>query len=164
MTSEQLLEILRGQKLLGEDVLGKLARESLASGKSAEALIHERRLLPDERIAEAKSAALKIPYQRVNVESIDEKLLAAIPEETARVYGIVPLEKRDNLFVAGMLNPDDSKAQEALKFIARQTRVNLGVYVISYEDWQKVLRKYSPYKSEVEAAVKALNIKQGAGS
>src|SRR3989344_3370524 len=58
-----------------------------------------------------------------------------------------------------MVRPDDPKAQEALKFIARRSRLNLGVYVISYADWQEIIKKYSPYKNEIEAAVQSLNLK-----
>jgi type IV pilus assembly protein PilB len=60
-----------------------------------------------------------------------------------------------------MVHPDDLKAQDAVKFIARQAHVSLGVYLISYGDWQEVLKKYSPYRTEIAAAVQALNIKPG---
>jgi type IV pilus assembly protein PilB len=50
-----------------------------------------------------------------------------------------------------------------MKFIARQNHINLGVYLISYNDLQAALRKYSPYRAEVAAAVSSLNIKEGSG-
>jgi len=86
-----------------------------------------------------------------------------IPEETARNYKIFPVDKSENLLVVGMLNPDDNKAQEALKFIAKQQRVNLGVYLITQSDLDAILRRYSPYGSEVDAAVKSLNLQTGQG-
>lgn len=162
MTNDQLTQTLQSQGFLSEEQATKLKREAFVANRSVEDLIHERRLVDDEKIAQAKSAALRIPYQKIDLTAFDEKLVELIPEETVRNYGIVPLEKRDNLLVAGMLNPDDAKAQEALKFIARRARMNLGVYVVSYDDWQQVLRKYSPYKTGVEAAVRALNLKSGA--
>jgi type IV pilus assembly protein PilB len=81
-----------------------------------------------------------------------------IPEETVQNYGIVPLEKRDNLLVAGMVNPDDPRAQDALKFLAHKSGLDLGVYVISYADWEKALHKYSPYESEVARALTAIKL------
>ena len=63
----------------------------------------------------------------------------------------------------GMVYPDDAKAQEALKFIAKQLRLNLGIYLITQSDWEAILRRYSPYKSEVEAAIKSLNLQPGQG-
>ncbi len=161
MTTDQLLGELQKRKLLTEEVSNKIRRESLLSGRSAEDIIFSQRLVENEQVAKLKSEVLKIPYQKVDASKLDEKLFELIPEETARTYGAVPISQSDNLLVVGMLRPDDPKAQEALKFIARRRRLNLGVYVISYSDWQDVLRRYSPYKSEVEAAVRSLDIKSG---
>jgi type IV pilus assembly protein PilB len=163
MTSDQLLTELQTRKLLGADAVAKLKREALLSGRSAEDLINEKRLLEDAKLAELKSQLLGVPYQKVNVAGIDPALFEIIPEETVRTYGVAPLAKQGDLLVVGMREPDDVKAQEALKFIAQRSRVNLGVYLISYTDWQDVLRKYSPYKTSVEQAVRSLNLKQGTG-
>jgi len=163
MTSEQLIEALKKNGALEEDVASRLKRESALSGRSVEEMLHERRLVDDKKVAEIKSSILGVPVTSVDISSLDEKLMGIIPEETVRTYGVVPISFDGSLLVAGMLAPDDLKAQEALKFIARRHRVNLGVYVISYGDWLEVLRKYSPYKSEVEAAVKSLNLKPGEG-
>ena len=58
-----------------------------------------------------------------------------------------------------MLNPDDQKAQDALKFIAKQLQINLGVFLISFGDYDAILRKFSPFKDEVDMAIKSLNLK-----
>ncbi len=163
MSSEDLLKEIQKAGLLDEDVVTKLKRESLLSGKSVEQLIANQRLVDDRKVAEVKSAALKIPYKKVDAESLASETLELIPEETARTYEVAPLEKKENLLVVGMVNPDDTKAQEAVKFIARRGRLNLGVYLISYGDWQGALRKYSPYRTEVEAAVRSLSLKRGEG-
>ncbi len=159
MTNDQLLDALRAKRLIKDEDANRLRREALLSNRSVEDLIHEQHLVEDETVASTKGEALKIPYQKIKPEALTDDLLAAIPEETARIYGVVPLEKNENLLVVGMVNPDDPKAQEALKFLARRARLNVGVYAISYGDWQMALRKYSPYKTQVEAAVKTLKLK-----
>ena len=58
---------------------------------------------------------------------------------------------------------DDQKAQDAVKFVARRKNVNLGVYLISYVDWQATLRKYSPYRTEIARAVQSINTKSMPG-
>lgn len=161
MTNEELLKEIQKAGLVEGDVLAKLRRQVLITDESVEAMIVRQRLLEDRRLAELKSAVLKIPYKKLDLESYDEKLLEMIPEETARTYAAVPISKIDNLFVVGMVNPDDQKAQEALKFIARSSRLNLGVYLISYGDWQEVLKKYSPFRTEIEKAVQSLNLRSG---
>lgn len=163
MSSDDLLKEVQKAGLLNEAAVNKLKRESILSGKPVESLIANQRLIDDRKVAELKSAILKIPYKKVDAATVNEDTLKLVPEETARTYLVAPIEKRDNLLVVGMVNPDDTKAQEAVKFIARRGRTNLGVYLISYGDWEETLKKYSPYRSEVEAAVKALSLRQGEG-
>lgn len=163
MTSDELLQQLQSHGLITEAVATRVKRDAIVSGESPEDIIGRDRAVPGEQVALIKSELLKVPYKKIDVTTIDDKLMGIVPEETARTYQAVPISWQDNLLVVGMLHPDDTKAQDALKFIARQNHVNLGVYLISYDDLQATLRKYSPYRAEIEAAVQSLNIKEGSG-
>lgn len=163
MTGEELLSQLQTQGLLDGTVVTRVKRENLISGESIEAIIAKQRLVDDEKVAQIKSALLKVPYKKLAVADIDAKLFDIIPEETARTYETVPISLQDNLLIVGMLHPDNGKAQEALKFIARQNHVNLGVYLIAYGDWEAVLRKYSPYRTSIAKAVQSIGTKEGGG-
>jgi len=164
MNDDQLLDQIQKQGLLPPPTVARLRRDIIVSGESAEAIIQRERLVPDVKIAEMKSALVNVPYQKIDTQAIDEKLFGMIPEETARTYGIVPISLDNNLLVIGMLHPDNAKAQDAVKFVARQNHVNLGVYLIAYGDWEAVIRRYSPYRSEIAKAVQTLNVKEGASS
>jgi type IV pilus assembly protein PilB len=164
MTDDQLLEQIQKQGLLPAPTVARLKRDIVVSGEPAEAIIQRERLVSDVKIAELKSAMVNVPYQKIDAQAIDAKILELIPEETARNYGVAPISITDNLFVVGMLHPDNAKAQDAVKFVARQNHLNLGVYLISYGDWEAVVRRYSPYRSEIAKAVQSLNVKEGASS
>jgi len=164
MTGEEFLVEVQKAGLLNAAAVNKVRREALIAGEEAETIIARQQLVEGQKLAELRSHILKIPYKKVNLDDLDEKLMDIIPEETARNYGVVPLSRSGNLLVLGMLKPDDMKAQEAVKFIARSQRLNLGVYVISYDDWQAALRKYSPYRTEIEHAIQSLNLKPGAAA
>jgi type IV pilus assembly protein PilB len=158
MENKILLQELVKEGLLNEEKSKKLLQEAEASRRNAEDLIYEQRLIPEETAAELKSRLLKVPFKKIKAEEIKDDLLKLIPEETVRNYKTVPLERSENLLTVGMVNPDDLKAQDALKFIAKQLRANVGVYLITPSLWDEVLRRYSPYQSEVEAAMKSLNL------
>jgi type IV pilus assembly protein PilB len=164
MTDDQLLDQIQKQGLLPAATATRLRRDIIVSGESAEAIIQRERLVSDVKIAELKSATVNVPYQKIDTQAIDEKLFGFISEETARTYGVVPISLTDNLFVVGMLHPDNAKAQDAVKFVARQNHLNLGVYLISYGDWEAVIRRYSPYRSEIAKAVQSLGVKEGGSS
>ena len=163
MSSDILLQELQNRNLLTPDAITRLKRDALLSNKSIEAVIFEQRIVDDVQLAKVKSEVLRVPYRKIDFAAFDAALIGVIPEETARTYAVAPLSRKDDMLIAGMVNPDDAKAQEALKFIAHQVHANLGVFLISYGDWQQVLRKYSPYRNEIQEAVQALNLKQGEG-
>jgi len=158
MDNKILLQELVKEGFLAEEKSKKLLQEAGVTRRNVEDLIYEQRLAPEETVAELKSRLLKIPFKKIKAEEIKDDLLKLIPEETARNYKIVPLERSDNLLIVGMVNPDDLKAQDALKFIAKQLRVSVGIYLIMPSLWEEILRRYSPYQSEVEAAMKSLNL------
>lgn len=159
MDNKTLLQELVKQNILPDEISKKLLQEAALIRKSVEDLIYERRLVSEEKIASVKSQILGIPYKKIKNEEISDEVLKLVPEETVRNYKVVPISRSADLLTVGMLNPDDSRAQEAIKFIAKQLRINLGVYLISPSLWEEILRRYSPFRSEIEAAVKSLNFK-----
>ncbi len=161
MDDRILSQTLVKNSLISDELAQKLLTEGKASGKSLEEIIYTRRLLDEVSVAKAKSEILGIPYKAIEPDTIAEEVLRLIPEETARNYKLVPLSRDPKMLVVGMVNPDDTRAQEALRFVAKQNRVTLGVFLITPSEWELALRRYSPYQSEVQAAIKSLNIKPG---
>jgi len=163
MDEKKLLQALVKQSLISEELAQQLTLEASQTGTSVEGMIYKKRLLDEESVAKAKSEILGIPYQKVKPDSIGEDLLQMIPEETASAYKVIPLSKDEDMLVVGMVSPWDTKAQEALRYVAKQRKLNLGVYVITPSDFEAVMKHYSPYQSEIEKAIKSLNIKDGSG-
>src|SRR3989344_2496806 len=140
-SSKLLLDELLRQHLLSESLISEVLKDAEYSKKTVEDIIHERQLLKDVALAEVKSKALGIPYKKIDVSAIPAELFKLIPEETALSYKVVPIQKTQNLLVAGMLYPEDEKAQEVLRFVARREKHNLGIYLISRDDFDLVLRR-----------------------
>jgi len=156
---KKLLENLVAAGLLAQDAANKIQGEAAAIGRTAEQLIYDRNLIDEEEVAKVKSKILSIPFRKINLDTITKELLSSISEEVARTYKVVPLSKTKDMLVVGMLEPTNAQAQEALRFVAKQQKINLGVYLITPGDFDLVMRKYSPYKDEVEEALQSLNLK-----
>lgn len=161
MENKNLIDALIKENLLDAVLGSKVLQEAAFSRRAAEDLISERRLVDEEKLAALKSHILGIPYKKIDPATITEDLLKFFPEETVRNYKVVPIGVKDGLLIAGMMNPDDYRAQEALKFIAKQKKMNLGAYIITPSVWEAVLRKYSPYRSLLDEAVKSLSASPG---
>ncbi len=160
MSGDQLLAALRGAGLIDETTAIRLARSAAESGLPLEEVIMKEGKVDDGAIADAKSAALRVPRFAIP-DQLDTKAFQYVPEETARTYQVVPLSSTESNLVVGMVNPDDQRAQEALKFLARQHRLNLGVFLVSSGDWQRAMRAYSPFQDDIQEAVHAYRTKTG---
>ncbi len=156
MTQDELLQQLQAKGLADDALINRIRREALIANDTYENVIGKQHSIDSEKLAELKSELLKVPYKKVPAAEVDAKLFQLIPEEVARTYQVMPISLADNLLVVGMLHPDDAKAQDALKFVARQNRLNLGIYLVSYNDWEDIMKKYSPYQAEIAKAVEAV--------
>lgn len=156
MDGNSLINSLVAKSLLSQEDGQKLLAESTSLGRTVEDIILERRLVEESAFVKAKSEVIGVPYSPVDIAGINQDVLKFIPQNTATTYRAVPLRLDGGMLVVGMDNPQDPKAQDALRFIAKQHQVSLGVYLISRSDLEAVLRKYAPYESEINKAIQSL--------
>ena len=128
------------------------------SGRREEEVILETGLVPEQVLFSLKSENLKIPLKEVDVEKVLLKTLELIPEETAKYYQMIPLQKTEKYLEIGMVYPEDLKAQEALKFLSRQGNFNYKVFLIASATFKNLLRQYRTLKREVGQALEELEI------
>ena len=157
MDNKILIQELEKNNLLDSNSGTKILQEASLIKRPVEELIYERKLIDEKAVARVKSKFLGVPYKEAKQEDISDDLLKIFSEETVRIYKTIPLSLKDNLLVVGMINPDDQSAQEAVKFVAKQKRVNLGVYLISPSVWEEILKRYSPYRSLIDEAARVLS-------
>lgn len=153
MDEHALIAKLIEKGLLSREAGEALLRESGSTGKRTEDIIYDRRLVDEAAVADAKSDLLGIPHARVALDALTPDLMKLVPEETVATYQAAPIGMQGDMLIVGMVRPDDVKAQEALKFIAKRNRLSLGVYIITPSDLEAIQRKYSPFSSAVERAV-----------
>ena len=156
MDQNTLLNSLVAKSLISQEVANKVLSDSASINKKVEDIIADRGLVRDVELAKTKAEIVGVPYTPVDSESISDEVLQLIPENTATTYKAVPIRLDGQMLVVGMSDPQDPQAQEALRFIAKQNQLSLGVYLISQGDLTKVLRKYSSYQTEVQKAVQSL--------
>lgn len=159
MDDKKLLDELVSGGLLNRQQADRLLTEAALIKKRAEDLIADRQLADETAVAKIKSRLLNVPYKKISPEEVSDDLLKLIPEETAANYQAVPLSRDQKMLVVGMVHPDDQAAQDTLRFIAKQNQVSLGVYLITPSDAAVLLRRYSPLNSQIQQALRSLNIK-----
>ncbi|MFH1671237.1 MAG: GspE/PulE family protein [Candidatus Portnoybacteria bacterium] len=103
-----------------------------------------------------KAEALKVPYLDLTGKEIPVEVLKEIPEEAAAFYGFVPVSKQENVLEVGMLNPENLKARDALRFIVRSSGLESKIHLISPTGLKNILKQYRSFRGEVKKALKEL--------
>lgn len=142
--------------LLSREQASSLEFELRSSKKSEEELILEKGLASEDLVFSAKAEMLKIPFKTVSPEDVPLETLELIPEETAKFYKMIPLVKNEKDLAVGMVYPENLKAQEALKFLARQQNFVFRVFLITPSNLNSLLRQYRNLKKEVGQALEEL--------
>ncbi len=151
-----ILQQLQDKRILTKESSQEVANLAKTSGKSVEEILLEKRLVSEDMLYALKAEALGLQLRKVDVQEISLKALELIPEDSARYYKMVPLSRTANVLEVGMLNPDDSKAQEALKFLARQGNFTYQVSLITPASFETTMKQYRNLHREVTKALEEL--------
>ena len=110
--------------------------------------------LSEEAILKGRSVLYRMPYRLLQGFRVPLDVLKHIPEESARFYKFVPIDQADGVVEVGILNPEDTKAKEALTFLANRLHIPFRLTLITPSDLQNVLKEYQTLGSEVTKAIK----------
>jgi len=98
---------------------------------------------------------LKIP------KDIDKKALELISQETAKEYKLIAFEKKGNALKVAMVNPQDVKALNVLRFLAESKKVKIKIYLISEKLFQNIISWYDSAEETVDEIMKSFEKKTG---
>ena len=151
---ESILDVLTQKGVIVKRQVFDIKRKAKEEGKTVEDILYAMGINEDDVLA-AKSEAFGIPSTSLAEREITYDILKDVPEESARYYKFVPIGKTDEgALEIGMLNPEDMRAQEALRFIANRLGLSsYQVYLIKPEDFNKVVDHYKSLGGEVTKAV-----------
>lgn len=93
---------------------------------------------------------------KIGNQKIPSEILSIVPEESAKHYKFAPLGIRDSVLELGIVDPDNIEARDALNFISAKTRLPYKLFLISEEDFEKVLSMYRGLSEEVTKALSQL--------
>jgi len=158
-----LIKTLIEKKIIKKDKSSDIEKQIKEKKGTAEEIILKENILSEKALFSLKSKLLKIPIKEIVASKISSKILELIPKESAQYYGMVPLKKTKRGFEIGMVYPENSHAQEALKFLARQNKFSYKYFLITLSDFKKCIDKYGAPQKEMKKALEILQtqIKEG---
>ena len=109
-----------------------------------------------EELLKAKSEYFAVPLRSVDPNTVTTKILDYIPEEAAAYYQFVPIGLMDGVLEVGVIDPDNIAVRDALNFISSKINLPFKIFLISSEDFQKVITLYKGLTGEVTKALTEL--------
>ncbi len=157
--TKTFLDILLKIKKITKDQYDALKKELEASGLPEEEFLLGK--FPEELVFEVKSKYYGVPLAKLPDDySIDEDALAQIPEEVAKMYKIIPIKKNGSVLDIGMVNPQDIKASDAVKFILTSKSLSAHIFLITNTQFKKLFKQYSALTTKVKEALKEVDTKK----
>ncbi len=154
-----LIEELKKREEISKKKAIALEREVQTTGKREEEVILEDVVLniSEKDLFSIKGEILGIPLKDdVNIDklgSILTDIAKLVPRESAEHYSLVPINKRNDKIVIGMVYPKDLKAQEVLRFLSRRGGFSYEVVLITPSLFQEVLNEYEKLRQGAGAAL-----------
>ncbi|MEA2092632.1 MAG: hypothetical protein U9P61_01525, partial [Patescibacteria group bacterium] len=119
-----LNKLIQKQQISEEDA--RLVREDVKeTGRSEEQVLLNMGLISEDQ-------------EKFSLDNIPSDALDLIHKDSAKHYKIIPVSRDGNIVKVGMVNPDDLKAQEVLRFIAKQKNVSFEKVFITEDEFEKI--------------------------
>ena len=149
-----VLDILLQKGLISKDDVREVHKQT-TTGVSVEKALVSRGVKPED-IINAQGEFLNIPILSISDSSIQFEALDYIPEDSALHYKIAPISIKDGVLEVGVVDPDNMEARDALNFIASKNNIPYKVYLITLDDFNKVIDAYKGLTGEVSKALNEL--------
>lgn len=114
--------------------------------------------LPEDVVFEAKSKFYGVPLKKIEEDyTISPDVLAQVPEEAAKIYKFIALGRiDDDTIEVGVVNPQDVRVLDALKFILTRKNLNAKIYLVTPRQFDALFQQYSSLHGEVKEALEHL--------
>ncbi len=142
-TQKQVEENLIARGLLTSEKLEDLKQSASTTNTPLFSLLVSKGGITDEVLTQSIAKVTKVPYVNLSNATIDEDVIALLPQEIAERYMAVPLGEMQHRLVVAMLDADNVQAAD---FLANKIGRPLKVYAASEAGIMHVLQQY---KSEV---------------
>ena len=142
--------------LVDKGTLSPKDRAAIESGLAknrtfAEMLAEHHVSLTDALAVASKEYGL--PARTLGDPPANEEVFSYIPIDSARHYGFVPLDMVNGALEVGIIDPDNIEAFDALQFISGKIGVPYKIFLITKQDFDRVIGAYQNLSGEVGRAL-----------
>jgi type IV pilus assembly protein PilB len=149
-----VIDILLNKNLINKDNIREI-KGRMSEGETLDTILLEMGIRSEDILA-ARGEFLNIPVRSLGETTVPFEALDYVPEESATHYKFVPIGLKDGTLEVGIVDPDNIEARDALSFIASKNNIPYNIFLISLDDYDKVLESYKGIGGEVSKALSEL--------
>ncbi len=137
--TKRLGEVLLERGVINQKQLEKALEHQKAHGGLMGQILIELKFVTEEELALALTAQYGFPYLPLESYEIDEELTRLIPEDMARKYCLIAVDRIGNALTLAMSDPSNVQAIEDVEL---QTKCVIQTFVSTPSDVLKAIAKY----------------------
>jgi type IV pilus assembly protein PilB len=146
-----LLGLIVDKGLISASDRAKIESE-LAKKRPLAEVLAEHGVSLEKALAEI-GKAYNIPVRILGDPAADQNVFSYVPIDSARHYGFVPLDMKDGALEIGIVDPDNIEAFDALQFISGKIGIPYKIFLITKQDFDRVIEAYQNILGEVGEAL-----------
>jgi type IV pilus assembly protein PilB len=147
-----LINFLAGKNVIPEGQVPLIKEKIKAREKTLESFLLELGL-DNEQILNYKGEYYNVPYRNLADLDVPFDILKYVPEESALHYKFVPIGMNEGFLEVGIVDPDNIEARDALAFISSKENIPFKLFLVSEDDFKKVLDVYKGLSGQVTKAL-----------
>ncbi|MFI5260512.1 MAG: GspE/PulE family protein [Candidatus Paceibacteria bacterium] len=146
-----LLELLTEKGIITAKTRAEIEAEVAEKGSLADAFASRNLSLPT--VLASVGADYNLPTRVLGDPPANESALKYIPIDSAVHYGFVPLDEVEGVLEVGITDPDNIEAIDALQFISGKIGIPYKIFLITKQDFDRVIESYKNLSGEVGRAL-----------
>jgi type IV pilus assembly protein PilB len=151
--AQKLLDFLKEKQLLTDDQYKELASNNYPTFNELEKQVRRAILISDEDWFQAKGVFYDLEYVNLIGQKIESEILNILPEDLSENYQMVVFSKEGTNLKAGLVDPTNFKAIEALNYLARKKKFKVKYNIISEDSYRAAAKQYETLGEEVGEAL-----------
>ncbi|MBT4210158.1 MAG: type II/IV secretion system protein [Candidatus Komeilibacteria bacterium] len=151
--AQKLLDFLKEKNLLTDEQYKELTTSEYATFDELEKQARRAILISDEDWVQAKGVFYDLEYVNLVGRKIDSEVLNILPEDLSENYKMVVFNKEGANIEAGLVDPTNFKAIEALNYLARKKKFKVKYHIISEDSYRAAAKQYETLGEEVGEAL-----------
>jgi len=152
---KEFLDLLVAKKIITSEKEIEVEEYLAGAERTLDDVLLEEKILDPEQIVAFKAEMAGLAYQDISGLLVSEEALSIIPFEVAQNYKIACFDKTGSRIKVGLVDPYNSRAIEAVNFLAKEQNLSIDWFLISEENLNNLFNKYRNLQKEISTALES---------